>query len=306
MVHFAMINEVYILEHCKSGNVCRCLGKKSCRLLCIVSNHHELVVELREKSFDSFSGFLVRPCRRSPILLVQPIGYFKVYVSSVKKVLLNLGTEIAFVTEQHAIVVFPLHIIQITKVVNVCGGHVIRMDNPTYPADSVEFIPVIMYALRSAIAPLWSKFIIAASHCTTVGTCILADLDRLGIDAENILLAVHGSSNVLTYFLSKPSSKSTSLIELPATNQIGKTIAFYSLKSFEQIVLAVNPKCLGCGREGDDLEVGKLGDNATMWAIPVLIHTISCVFFDYVKDFTELYDEVVHIRDDSNQWFYHH
>ncbi len=37
--------------------------------------------------------------------------------------------------------------------------------------------------------------------------------------------------------------------------------------------------------------------NATMKTISVLIYTISNEFFDYVKNFTELYDEVMHKRD---------
>lgn len=34
--------------------LCNCLGKKSGGLLWVISYHHELVVELREESFDSF------------------------------------------------------------------------------------------------------------------------------------------------------------------------------------------------------------------------------------------------------------
>ena len=39
---------------------------------------------------------------------------------------------------------------------------------------------------------------------------------------------------------------------------------------------------------------------------PWVINTISGKFLEYVENFSELYDEVVHKRDDSNQWFGYH
>ena len=39
--------------------------------------------------------------------------------------------------------------------------------------------------------------------------------------------------------------------------------------------------------------------------IPKLIYTISGIFFEYVEDFSELYDEVVHMRDIVNYRFAH-
>ncbi len=40
--------------------------------------------------------------------------------------------------------------------------------------------------------------------------------------------------------------------------------------------------------------------------ISVLVNTISGKFLEYVEYFTELYDEVVHMLNDSNKWFDYH
>ncbi len=165
---------------------------------------------------------------------------------------------------------------------------------------------VIMHALRGTIAPLGCPLIIIASHGASFGPRILAYFDGFGVDAENIFPAIHGGGNVFAYLLPKWSRDFAPLIELSAADQVGKSIALFGFKPFEQIVLAIIAERLGSGGEGDDFEVGKLGHNAAMGAVPVPVYTIPGVFLDYVKNFTELYDEVVHKREDGNQWFLYH
>ncbi len=93
---------------------------------------------------------------------------------------------------------------------------------------------------------------------------------------------------------------------MSAADQVGKSIAFSGFKPFEQTVFAIIAEHLGSGGEGDDFEVGKLGYNAAMGAVPVPVYTIPGVFLDYFKNLSELYDEVVHKREDGNQWFFYH
>jgi len=298
-----MIDEVHILKHRKSSNFGGCPGKKSGWLLCVISDHHKLVVELGKEGFDSFSEFLVSPCRLSPIFLIQTIGYFQSYVYHIEKVLLYLRTEVALVSKYHAIVVFPSHILEVMDVVNVGGSHIIRMYYATYPADCMEFITVIMDSLRCTVTPLRSAFMIVLAHSATFGTGILTHLDGFGVNAEDILFAIHRHSYILADFLPKYGCEFTALIVLASGYQVWQVLAFFRLETFEKVILTVETKRLGCGRECYDLKVGEFGYNTAMWAISVLVYTISCKFLLDVKNLSELYDEVVHMRDDSNRWF---
>lgn len=49
-----MIDEIDILQDCKSRHFGRDAGEESLWLLCVIAYHHELIIELREESFDSF------------------------------------------------------------------------------------------------------------------------------------------------------------------------------------------------------------------------------------------------------------
>ena len=49
-----MIDEIDILQDCKSRHFGRDAGEESLWLLCVIAYHHELIIELREESFDFF------------------------------------------------------------------------------------------------------------------------------------------------------------------------------------------------------------------------------------------------------------
>ncbi len=142
-----MINEIDILHERHCCDFACHAGEKTAGLLCVVSYHHKIVVKLGEYRFNSFTEFFVCPCRRTPVFLIQPIWDFKSDIGRFKEILLNLGTEIAFISEHHAIMIFPAYILQIMKVMDACSSHVIGMDDTTYSADSMEFISIIMQAL---------------------------------------------------------------------------------------------------------------------------------------------------------------
>lgn len=46
-----MIDKIYILKQCQGCYFSGSPGKKSGLLLCVVSNHHKLIIELGEESF---------------------------------------------------------------------------------------------------------------------------------------------------------------------------------------------------------------------------------------------------------------
>ena len=45
-----MIDEIDILQDCKSRHFGRYAGEESLWLLCVIAYHHELIIELREES----------------------------------------------------------------------------------------------------------------------------------------------------------------------------------------------------------------------------------------------------------------
>jgi len=134
----------------------------------------------------------------------------------------------------------------------------------------------------------------------------LTNFDRLGVNAEHILSPVYCGDTVFPDFLAQLRGQFSVLIVLAADNQVRECISFLSIKVFEQIIFTVKSKCLGCCRKGYNFQIGKLGDHAAMRTISVLVNTISGEFLEYVEYFTELYDEVVHMCDDSNKWFGYH
>lgn len=60
-----MINKVDILHECHGCDFTRYAGEKSAGLLCIVTYHHEIVVELGKDFFDALSEMPVCPRRWS-------------------------------------------------------------------------------------------------------------------------------------------------------------------------------------------------------------------------------------------------
>lgn len=138
-----MINVIDILHKCHSGNFASHTGEKSAGLLCLITYHHKAVVELGENCLNPLSELFICPCRRSPIFLIQPIWNFQSNVGDIKKILLHLGAEIAFVTKHHAVMIFPLHILEVMDVVDTCSSHVEGMNNTAYSTDIMEFISII-------------------------------------------------------------------------------------------------------------------------------------------------------------------
>jgi len=56
---------------------------------------------------------------------------------------------------------------------------------------------------------------------------------------------------------------------------------------------------LGCDGQSHHFQVGKGGNNASARYISLLVYLISCKFLAYLKNVSELCNEVVHTYDDS-------
>ena len=263
-----MIDKIEILQLGESRNLGRHSCEEATRLLRIVAYRQELVPQLGKDRFNSLSESLVCPRRRSPILLVQPIRHLKGNVRRLKEIQLHRRAEISLVPKDHAVVILPLHIFQIMQLMDVCRSHVIRMYHPAYSAQSVELISVIMHVLRSTVSPCGSTVDIRLSHGTTVGSGILTDFHRLGVDTEYGLSAIYGTSYGLADIFAKLAGLLATLIELTTGNQVGNGTRTLLVQTIEQIILAIHTESLGCDGQSDHFQVGKGGNNALRGTFP--------------------------------------
>ena len=108
-----MINVIDILQNSNSRDFSRNAGKETIWLLCIISYHHELVIELGIDGFDSFSESTVCPNRWTPALLVNPIRHLQRDMSDIKQVLLNVGAKIPFVAKTQTVVLLPFDLLML-------------------------------------------------------------------------------------------------------------------------------------------------------------------------------------------------
>ena len=173
---------------------------------------------------------------------------------------LNLGTDATLVSKHPAIKVFPTHILEIMEVMDVCNRHVKGVYDTTYPADSIDLIPIVVYALRYAISPIGSRIDIFATHSAAFRSCVLTHPYRIGINAEPIFGAIYGYSHVLSNFLGKACRQLAPEIELPAANKVRQLILAFIVQTVEQEVLAVKAKRFGCYAKSYDLKVGKISE----------------------------------------------
>lgn len=294
-----MINEVNILHEGHSGDLTSHSGKKSAGLLCVVSYHHEIVVELGEYSLYTLTEAFISPRRRSSVLLVQPIWDFQRDIGYVKEIQLHLGTEIAFVSEHHAVVIFPTDIFEEMEVMDACRSHVIGMDNSPYSADSVEFVSIIMQSLRSAVTPIGGSIHIVTPHGTAFRPCVLTYLDRFGINTENILSSINRHSDILTDFFGKSCRQLTPGVELSAAYQMGQVILALIAQTMKQEILTVKTKSFGCDAKCYDFEVGEFGDNAAARRVAKFIYTVSGEILADSEDSDEICYEVAHKQSNS-------
>ena len=295
-----MINKIDILHKSHCCDFACHTGKETAGLLCVVTYHHEIIVELGEYCFNTFTELPVCPHWRTPVLLIQPIWDFKSNIGYLKEILLHLGTKIALVTKHHAVVIFPAYILEIMKVMNACSRHIIRMYDTAYTADCMELISIIVHPLRGAISPVRSSIRIVTPHCTTLRSCVPADFYGLGINTENILGAVNVDSHILADFFGKSRRQLTSGIELPAAYKVWQIVLALMVQTIEKEIFTVESKSLSCYAESHDLEVRELRDNPASGHISEFIHTISGEILADSENSDEICYEVAHKQSNSS------
>ena len=292
-----MIEKIEILQHRESCDFGCHSSEKARWLLGIVAYHHQVVVQLGEDRLNSLSVPLVSPQRRPPVLLVQPVRNFKGDVCRGKQVLLYWSTQISFVAKYHTVMIFPLNILQVMEVMYVGCGHVIGMYDPRRATKGMELVAVVVHVLRGTIAPRWGMVYISLPHRASLSTCILAHLDRFGVNAEHKLSSVNGLGYGLANVLAKQTGQLPTLIELPTGDKIRNSVGTLAAQTGKEIILAVNTECLRCDGECNNLQVGESGNDTTTRNISPLVYLISCILLADFKNFSELCNEVVHSND---------
>lgn len=101
------------------------------------------------------------------------------------------------------------------------------------------------------------------AHCTPFRTCILTNLYRLVINAEDKPTAVNSFCYGFTDVFAKQSRQFSALIVLPTSDEIGNGIGTLTVKTNKKTVLTVNTECLRCDGESYNLQIRESGDHAT-------------------------------------------
>ena len=298
--NWTMINEINILHKCHCGNFPSHMGEKSAGLFSVVSYHHKVIVKLGEHGFNAFAESLTCPRWRSPVLLIQMIWNFQRYIDRFKEIFLDLRTEIAFVAQHHTVLIFPFYSMEIMKVMDTCGSHIIRMYNASYSTDCVELIAVVMQPLRDTVSPIRSSSDIVTSHSTAFCSGILTYFYRFGVDAEYILCTINGDCYLLAYISCKTSRQFTPCIELSTAYQVWQILLALIVQTMKEKIFAVESKSLGCYSKSHDFEIGEFWNNPTSGDVAKCVDTISSEILAYSEDSYEICYEVAHKQSDSS------
>ena len=101
-------------------------GKKAAGFLGIVPDEEKLISKLRKQCFNPLSCLYKRDESGLSVLLVEPVGAFKSDVVRLEKVKLDFRANVLLVSEDTAIAVNRLNILQIVDVVYTRLGKVNR------------------------------------------------------------------------------------------------------------------------------------------------------------------------------------
>lgn len=114
----------------------------------VVSPYHELVTQLREQRFYSFSRLSVDVGLLPVILLVATHRGIELDTPGLEQVELVFGGKIAAVTDRRAVLQLCLYILGIVYVMYGGRAYVDALENPAYRTGRMQFISVIVRGLQ--------------------------------------------------------------------------------------------------------------------------------------------------------------
>ena len=124
-----VINLIYVLCNSKCAHLTDDSCEEAQPLLCVIPHDVELVGELRKNRFDSLSRLAERLVERFPIFLVASIRHLQADVCRFELVELQLHIDISSVSDDSAVEIILLHIVQIINVMYTRLGQVVGVDN---------------------------------------------------------------------------------------------------------------------------------------------------------------------------------
>ena len=170
------------------------------------------------------------------------------------------------------------------QVVHIGCGHVMRMYDAANPAESVEFVAIVVHALRCAVSPRWGALKVIPAEGTPAGPRILTHFYGLGVYAENVFSPVNAFGYRLPYPLSEIFCQFAAGVELVAAYQGGDSLRAFFFQTVEQQILTVNAKGFHSGRKGYDLQVREFRNRPRTTEVSFLIYEISSKLFGYLKN----------------------
>lgn len=185
------VDEIEILEESHSTDFGQDTSKEARDVLGIVAPEHELDDKLGEAGLDTLPEPAERGEERFPVFLVGTGRDFQTDAGRLEQVQLDVGAEVCLVADEGAMAVISLDILQVMDVVDGGLGEVEGMDDPAQTAEGMELVTVVIAALGGAETEGGGFVEVFPAHGAAFGTSHAADLHRLGIDAEEVLPAVH-------------------------------------------------------------------------------------------------------------------
>ena len=110
--------------------------------------------DLDNKLRSPLSVPLVSLQRRPTVLLVNPL---KGDVFRGEQVLLHGSTQVSLVTKYHAVMIFPLNVLEIVDVMHIGCGQIIGTYDTCYATKCMKFVVVVVHVLRGTIEHLWAR-----------------------------------------------------------------------------------------------------------------------------------------------------
>lgn len=157
-----------------------------------IAYKHKLVAQLGEQGFYPFPGFSKRWKEGLTILLVVSVRHIQTDIGGFKEVPLHVGADIAPVSKHGAVGVIGIDVMQIIDVVRACLRQTKGVYDTTLPTNGVQFVSIIVCALRSAVSVRQGFPVITLPHLAMSGTCHAANFYRLGAMQKFLTLPLHG------------------------------------------------------------------------------------------------------------------
>ena len=129
---------------------------------------------------------------------------------------------------------------------------------------------------------------------TSFGSCILANFLMFVIYVEYIFSSINPACYGFANFLAKMHCFFASLIKLTTRYQVRYSIRKLIVQTVKEIIFTISTKCFCCDGKSYYFNIREFRYSTTTNNISLLINMVLSKLFAYIKNFSELCNEVVH------------